>query len=66
MMYYINILISSPYQKNSPKAQDSNTVFLDNWRDTPFEGRHSTKNGGMWTPKHEIISPKFYELLINT
>ena len=30
-----------------------------------LEGGHSTKIGGVWRLKHEIISPKFYELLIN-
>ena len=29
-----------------------------------LEGGHSTKMCGMWTLKHEISSPKFYELLI--
>ena len=31
-----------------------------------LEGGHSTKIRGMWTLKHEISSPKFYELLIKT
>ena len=31
-----------------------------------LEGGHSTKIGSMWTLKHEISSPKFYELLIKT
>ena len=31
-----------------------------------MEGGHSIKIGGMWTLKHEISSPKFYELLIKT
>ena len=31
-----------------------------------MEGRHSTKIGDMWTLKHEISSPKFYENLIKT
>ena len=29
-----------------------------------MEGGHYTKIGGMCTLKHEIISPKFYELII--
>ena len=37
-----------------------------NSRAPPLEGVHFTKIGGMWTLKHEIISPKFYEILINT
>ena len=32
---------------------------------TPLEGGCSTKIGGMWNLKHEISSPKFYEILIN-
>ena len=31
----------------------------------PLEGGHSKKIGGIWTLKHEINSPKFYELVIN-
>ena len=31
-----------------------------------MEDGNSTKNGGMWTLKQDIISPKFYELLIKT
>ena len=31
-----------------------------------LEGGHSTKIGEMWTLKHEISSPKFYEILIKT
>ena len=30
----------------------------------PLEGGNSTKNGGVWTLKHNIRSPKLYELLI--
>ena len=35
-----------------------------NNKSPPLEGGRSTKTGGMWTYKHEISSPKFYELLI--
>ena len=49
-----------------PKDQGHTTVVPANKRDLPLEGVHSTKNGCMWALKHEIISPKFYELLINT
>ena len=34
--------------------------------DPPLEGAHSIKSFGMWTLKHEIVSPKFYEILIKT
>ena len=39
-------------------------MVLANNRDPPLDGGQSTKIGGMWTLKHEIISPKFYELII--
>ena len=39
-------------------------MVLNIRRDPPFNGVHSTKNGGMWTLKHDISSRKFYELLI--
>ena len=35
-----------------------------NSRVPPLEGVHSTKIDDMWNIKHEIRSPKFYELLI--
>ena len=66
MMNNIKILKFSPENKVSPKAQDTNTVFTDNKRDTPLEGGNSTKIGGMWNLKNDISSPKFYELLIKT
>ena len=31
-----------------------------------MDGGNYTKIGGMWTLTHEIISTKFYELLVNT
>ena len=45
---------------------DPTNVVPDNRRAPPLDGEHSTKIGGMWTLKHEIRSPKFYELLIKT
>ena len=50
----------------SPNSQDLATVLPANKTDPKVEGGHSTKFGGMWTLKHDIISPKFYELLVNT
>ena len=50
----------------SPKAQDYTTVVPYNKKSPQLEGGHSTKIGGMWTLKHEIISPKFYEIIIKT
>ena len=52
--------------KDSSNAQDPTTLVPANKRDSPLEGGSSMKIGGMWTLKHEIISPKFYELLIKT
>ena len=36
----------------------------DKIRATPLGGGHYTKIGGIWTLKHEISPPKFYEILI--
>ena len=66
MMDKIKISKYSPDRKYSPKTQDSNFVVLDNKKASSLEGGNYTKIGGMWTLKHEISSPKFYELLIKT
>ena len=50
----------------SPKDEYPTTVVPDKMRDPPLDGGHSTKIGGIWTLKHEIISRKFYEILIKT
>ena len=63
---HIKISKSSPDQKNPPKAQDPATVFPANKRAPPLEGGNSMKIASMWTLKHDISSPKFYELLIKT
>ena len=62
----LNTLSSSPNQKDTSTPPDPTTVVTANRRSQPLEGRHSTKIGGMYTLKHEISSPKFYELLIKT
>ena len=56
----------SPYQKDTSNDLEPTTVVPANRRDPPLDGGHSTKIGGMWNIKHEISSPKFYELLIKT
>ena len=56
----------SPAQKDTLTPPDPTNVVLDNRRDPPLGEGYSTKIGGMWTLKHEISSPKFYELLIKT
>ena len=38
----------------------------DNRRATQLDSGYYTKIDGTWTLKHEIISSKFYELIINT
>ena len=63
---HIKISKSSPEKKDSPKAQYPNTVVPANKKARQLKGGHYTKIGGMWTIKHDIITPKFYELLINT
>ena len=66
MMDHTNIPKSSPTQKDTSTPQEPTTLVLTNRRAPPLVGGHSTKIGGMWTLKHEISSPKFYELLIKT
>ena len=66
MMYQTSISKSSPTKNDTSNPPDPTTVVLTNMRDPPLEEGHYTRIGGMWTLKHEIISPKFYELLIKT
>ena len=63
---HINTMASSPTQKDKLNPLEPTIVVPANRRAPPLEGGHSTKIGGIWTLKHEISSPKFYELLINT
>ena len=66
MMDQTNIPRSLPTQNDTSTPPDPNTAVLTNKRAPPLEGGHFTKIGGMWNFKHEISSPKFYELLIKT
>ena len=66
IMNHNNIPKSSPTQKDKSTPPEPNTVVLANRRAPLLEGGQSTKIGGMRTLKHEISSPKFYELLIKT
>ena len=61
---HINISKSSQTQKYLSKPLYPTTVVPDNRRGPPLDGGQSTKIVGMCTLKHDIISPKFYELLI--
>ena len=63
---HINTFKYSPTQKYSPTPPYPTTVVPDNKNSPPLDGGQSTKIGGIWTLKHEISSPKLYELLINT
>ena len=51
---------------DSTKAQDPTTLVPANNNSPPLEGGNYKKIGGVWTLKHDIRSPKFYELLIKT
>ena len=53
-------------QKDTSNNPDPTTVVLANRRDPPSNGGQSIKIGGMWTLKHEISSPKLYEIFIKT
>ena len=50
----------------SPKYQDYNTLLSDKKNAPPLEVVNRTEIGGIWTLKHEISSPKFYEIIIET
>ena len=66
MMDHINMSKSSIGQKDPPKAQEPTTVVPSNRRTPILDGGYSRKIGNMWNIKHEIISLKFYKLLIKT
>ena len=51
----INTLKSSPTQKDSPEPPDPNTLVPDYRRSPPLYSGNSTKIGGVWTLKHDII-----------
>ena len=50
---------------DSPKAQYTTNMIPSNKRDRILEGVNSLKNGGVWSLKNDISSPKSYELFIN-
>ena len=57
---------SSPYKLHSPKAQYLETLVPDNNKAPPPEGRTYTEIGVICNIEHDMISPKWYELLIKT
>ena len=63
---HINNLKYSSTHKYSPKPADPTTMVPANTRAPPLDGGQSTQIGGMWTLKHDIISQKFYEIIIKT
>ena len=65
-MDHIKFSKSSLDKKDSPKAQNITTLVPSIKKATSSEGENSTKNGGMWTIKHDISSPKLYGILIKT
>ena len=66
MMDQLNISKFSPAQNDTSTPPEPTTTVQTNKRAPPLEVGISENIGGMWTLKHEIISPRFYELLINT
>ena len=46
------------------KPQYSTNVLHANMKVPLLEGGHYQKIGAMWTLKHEISSPKFYEIFV--
>ena len=66
MMDQINISKPSPAQKDTSTPPYPTTTVQTNKRAPPLEGGISENIGGMWTLKHEIRSPRFYELLTKT
>ena len=66
MMDQTNNSKLSSSQKDTSNTLDPNTLFPYNRRAPQLDDVNSTKYGVMWTLKHEIRSPKFYELLIKT
>ena len=64
--YKNNISKSSTDQKDTSTSPDPTTTVQTNRRPPPLEGVISENIGVMWTLKHDISSPKFYELLIKT
>ena len=66
MMDQTNNSEFSTAQKDTLIPPDPTNVVPDKRRDPPLGEGHSTNIGGMCTLKHEISSPKLYELLIKT
>ena len=59
-----NISKSSAAQKDTTTPPDPTTTVQTNRKASTLEGEISENIGGMWTLKHEISSPRFYELIV--
>ena len=57
-------MVSSPTYDDSSKPPYPTTVVPANRRAPPLDSGHSTKISGTWTLKHNIRSPKIYEILM--
>ena len=65
-MYHTNNSKLSSAQKDTSTTLEPTTLFSSNRRDPLLDVGNSTKICGMWTLKHDISSPKLYDLLIKT
>ena len=65
MMDQTNNSKLSPAQKDKLTPPEPTTVVPTKRRSPPLYGGNSNKIGGICNLKHEISSPKFYEILIN-
>ena len=66
IMDQINMSKHSPDQNDSSTLLYPTTVVPANRRDPSLDGGNSTRIVGMCTIKHDISSPKFYDILIKT
>ena len=63
MMYQNQNSNYPPENMDSPQEQGPTTVVPANKKALPLEGGNSTKNGYLWTIKHDISSPKFWRII---
>ena len=62
--HHINSLKFSPTEKDSLNPLDPTTVVPAKMMAPTLDSGQFTKSGGIWNLKHDIISPKLFELLI--
>ena len=56
----------SPNKVETKNSQYCATEYRSNRNFPPLKGGHYNKIGVTWTLKHNISSPKFYEILVKT